>query len=123
MDGKSVREAQNKARADKGKPPIPPRTANPQTNAAVKRDANGRAYITLDGADLYLAPTPPAAAPPANAAHLADAANSLLTDECPSGVDPIAELESWLARGTVRVSELGRTYGAQRGNRQLRPLR
>jgi hypothetical protein len=97
MAGKTVAEAVDKYRADRGKEPR--QQKDTKGGLKVKRTPDGRAYITLEGTDYFLQnPPPPAMAPPpAPAAHFAQ----LLTDPLPTADDT---LEAWAAIKDPHVS-------------------
>jgi hypothetical protein len=101
MAGKTVFEAVNKHRVDNGKQPLVQNQSKPKgagtQGQAVKRDATGRAYITLQGTDFYLS------AP--ETANLADATSSLMTDQLPGDDgDHLGKFEAWLAQEEPHVS-------------------
>ncbi|KAJ7704538.1 hypothetical protein B0H17DRAFT_1126852 [Mycena rosella] len=72
MDGKSIREAQEKYRADRGIMGGKQSTAGAPKHKVpqVKCDGAGRAYITLQGIDCFLSPVPPASTPAIPYEHL-----------------------------------------------------
>ncbi|KAJ7024193.1 hypothetical protein C8F04DRAFT_1270521 [Mycena alexandri] len=105
MAGKTIREAQQKARADRqqpqpqtqtqtpAQPPAPPASKDSKPSG-IKKRPDGRAYITIGEEDFLLSPSEP---PPDLSAATAfiDAAN-LTTDPLPTSAE-IYNYESFLA--------------------------